>query len=317
MHRRIGQYVVYLAVRISICLLQAIRIETAARVADVMARLFCDLLRVRRAVVDENLRHAFPKLSPEQRHTLARQMWRHLFLLVAEVAQAPRKVHETNWRHYIRLRDADRLVRVLLEERPTLVVSAHFGNFELAGYVLGVLGFPTYTVARTLDNPYLDGFVNRFRGATGQHMLPKRGGYDRIVEVLSGGGTLVFLADQYAGSKGCWVEFFDRPASAHKAIALLALTHEAPLAVGSNRRLDRPLRYELAIEGVADPRQDSEILETPARLTQWYTTKLEAAVRRDPTQYWWLHRRWKDRRPIKRSRASLVPTAPTTPSPGR
>ena len=93
--------------------------------------------------------------------------------------------------------------------------------------MLGILGFPTYTVARTLDNPYLDRFVNRFRAATGQHIIPKNGGYDQIVDVLARGGTMTFLADQYAGPKGCWVEFFGRPASAHKAIA--------PAGVGQRR----------------------------------------------------------------------------------
>ncbi len=166
-------------------------------------------------------------MSADQRLRLARRMWEHLFLLVLEVAHTPRKIHETNWRDYVRLTNEAELVRRLIEDRPVLVVSAHLGNFEVGGYVLGVLGFPTYTVARTLDNPYLDAFLNDFRGRTGQHIIPKNGGYDQIVDVLARGGTMTFLADQYAGPKGCWVEFFGRPASAHKAIALLALDNNA------------------------------------------------------------------------------------------
>ena len=115
----------------------------------------------------------------------------------------------------------------------------------MGGYVLGILGFPTYTVARTLDNPYLDRFVNRFRAGTGQHIIPKNGGYQQILDVLAGGGTMTFLADQYAGPKGCWVEFFGRPASAHKAIALLALDNDARVSVCAARRLGRPMQFEL------------------------------------------------------------------------
>ena len=92
---------------------------------------------------------------------------------------------------------------------------------------------------------YLDRFVNRFRGGTGQHIIPKNGGYDQIIDVLARGGTMTFLADQYAGPKGCWVEFFGRPASAHKAIALLALDNNARVSVCAARRLDRPMRFEL------------------------------------------------------------------------
>ena len=53
-----------------------------------------------------------------------------------------------------------------------MVISAHYGNFELGGYLMGLFGFPTYTVARKLDNLYLDQFINRFRGRTGQYILP-------------------------------------------------------------------------------------------------------------------------------------------------
>ena len=58
------------------------------------------MLHVRAGVVDDNLAHAFPEMSPPERLRLARRMWEHLFLLVLEVAHAPRKIHQTNWRDY-------------------------------------------------------------------------------------------------------------------------------------------------------------------------------------------------------------------------
>jgi Kdo2-lipid IVA lauroyltransferase/acyltransferase len=253
-------------------------------------------------VVDDNLRHAFPEMSADQRRCLARRMWEHLFLLVLEVTHAPRKIHETNWRDYMRLKNEAELVRALLDERPVLIVAAHLGNFELGGYVLGILGFPTYTVARTLDNPYLDRFINQFRGATGQHIIPKNGGYEQILDVLAHGGTMTLLADQYAGPKGCWVEFFGRPASAHKAIALLALDNGALMSVCAPRRPDRPMHFELENFATINPRDVGHSLGTIRELTQWYTTRLEELIRRDPDQYWWLHRRWKDTREKKAKR---------------
>lgn len=299
-HNRIVDFLVYLVVRVLICMVQAMRIETGTVLAGRLAWLFCDVLRVRAEVVDENLAHAFPELTEAQRRRLARRMWEHLFLLVLEVAHAPRKIHETNWRDYLVLRNKERLVPLLLSGRPTLMVTAHFGNFEVAGYVLAILGFPTYTVARPLDNPFLDRFVNQFRRRTGQHIIPKNGGYDQIVEVLAGGGTMGFLADQYAGPKGCWVEFFGRPASAHKAIALLALDNDAPVAVCSARRTGRPLHMDLEAVAIADPREADDPVTGIRELTQWYTSRLEEIIRRAPEQYWWLHRRWKDTRQPRR-----------------
>ena len=70
-------------------------------------------------------------------------------------------------------------------------------------------------------------------------MIPKNGGFQQIVDVMSRGGTMTFLADQYAGIKGCWVEFFGRQASAHKAIALLALENNARMSACASRRIDR------------------------------------------------------------------------------
>ena len=61
---------------------------------------------------------------------------------------------------------------------------------------------------------------------------------------------MAFLADQYAGEKGCWVEFFGRAASAHKAIALLALEHDALVAVCALPRLGRPMWVEMSLEGI-------------------------------------------------------------------
>jgi Kdo2-lipid IVA lauroyltransferase/acyltransferase len=297
--QRIIDFLVYVVVRTMICVVQATRLETGQRCARGLAWLFCDVLHLRAKVVDENLAHAFPKMTPAERLDLARRMWEHLFLLVLEVAHTPRKIHETNWRQYVRLTNEAELVRQLLDDRPMLVVAAHLGNFEVGGYVLGVLGFPTYTVARRLDNPYLDAFVNRFRGGTGQHIIPKVGGYDQITAVLARGGTMTFLADQYAGTKGCWVEFFGRPASVYKAIALLALDNNARISVSVSRRLDRPMRFELNNYAMMDPKDVGNSLGTIRELTQWYTARLEELVRQTPDQYWWLHRRWKDTRKKK------------------
>jgi KDO2-lipid IV(A) lauroyltransferase len=161
---------------------------------------------------------------------------------------------------------------------------------------LGLLGFPPHSIARDLDNPYLHKFVHQFRGKTGQKIVPKKGGYEEIVRLLTAGRALAFLADQYAGSKGCWVTFFGRPASTHKAIALFALGHDARVIVSSAQRLDRPLRYAIRLHAVTDVRDGGPEVRGVRELTQWYTSAFESMIRQAPEQYWWLHRRWKDRR---------------------
>lgn len=309
LRKKVLDYLAYVAVRLFICVVQAIRLETGIAIADTFAWLACDVLRLRGKVVDENLRHAFPDLNAQQRRQVTWKMWRHLILLVVEVAHVPRKIHHTNWRKFVRVRNVAPLMRTFLENRPVVVVTGHFGNFEVGGYMLGLLGFPTHSVARTLDNRYINDFLERFRGATGQHIIPKNGGYDQILEVLEGRGTMAFLADQSAGPKGCWVDFFGRPASTYKAIALLALEHDAPIAVCYARRLDRPMHFEMVVSDIIDPRDTDGQLATVKDLTQWYTHKLEEAIRENPEQYWWVHRRWKDNRKKKKKKTPATAAA--------
>lgn len=289
-------FAVYVIVRTLIAVAQVMPLTLGDRLARGLAWFFTHLLRVRYGVADENLRHAFPELTPIERRNLIQRMWHHLFLLVLEVAQTPRLVHEENWRRFVKLHNVTDLIRLLLQDRPVILVTGHFGNFEFGGYMLGLLGFPTHTIARPLDNPFLNDFVNRFRSAQGQHIIPRVGAADESEAILKAGGTMAFLADQSAGRKGCFVEFFGRPASTYKAIALLALQYDAPVAVVYVRRLKEPMQFEMGVQGILDPR-DVKAPNPVLAITQWYTAQLESVIRQAPEQYWWIHRRWKHQPP--------------------
>ena len=296
----IGHLLVYVLIRVVVCIIQALRIETCEVLAGVLAWLANDVLRVRQGVVDENLRHAFPEMTDADRRRVGRCMWRHLVLMACEIAHAPRKIHRTNWHRYVTIEQRRELLRFLLDARPTALVSGHFGNFELGGFITGLLGFPTFTVARPLDNPYLDRFLNRFRGVHGQFILPKQGSASQIQAILEAGHAITLLGDQSAGPKGCWVEFFGRPASCHKAIALFTLASGAPMLVVYAMRT-RPLHFVVGLAGVADPGIPASHFSGVPALTRWYNERLESAIRLAPEQYWWVHRRWKDTRPVRRS----------------
>jgi Kdo2-lipid IVA lauroyltransferase/acyltransferase len=304
MWRKVIDFGVYILVRAFVAVVQAVPIEACASGAEVLATLFTRVLRVRRGVVEDNLRQAFPHLTAGEREAMCWQMWRHLFLMMAEIAQTPRKIHETNWKEHSHIVNQEQFVRTLLSGRPLVLISAHYGNFELGGYLMGLFGFPTYTVARALDNPYLDRFVNDFRGRTGQYILGKKGTSDEIQRVLGRGGILTLLGDQHAGRKACWVDFFGRPASTHKAVALFSLGNDAPTMVSYARRLERPLHYEVGPEAVCDPGEPDFELGSVQHLAQWYTDHLEQLIRRSPEQYWWLHRRWKGKPPARKRQAA-------------
>src|SRR5690348_10511539 len=132
-------------------------------------------------------------------------------------------------------------------------------------------------------------------------MIPKSGGYEQMLEVLGRGGVLSFLADQDAGQRGMYVEFFGRPASTHKAIALLAIEHKAPIVVGYARRIGPGFLYEVGCPAMIDPATLSGTADDARELTQRYTAALENVIRQSPEQYLWLHRRWKHQPKVKQA----------------
>jgi len=299
--KRAGHFLVYLALRVVISIIQALSMETCDGLVRLLAYVLCDVAKFRAKTIDDNLKIALPNSTAEQRHKIARRMWRHLLLMGIEVIHAPRKIHDTNWRKFAFVRDRRAIVAGMLSPRPKIIVTAHFGNFEVAGYLTGVFGFRAHTVARAIDNPFVDAYINRIREAKGQFMLPKVGSAPQVDGVLAAGGLMVMLGDQHAGPKGCWVDFMGRPASCHKALALFTLVSNAPMIAVYCKRTGGPMKFELGLAGLMDPEVPSPELAGVKQLTQWYNEVLEREIRKEMHQYWWLHRKWREE-PKKKGR---------------
>jgi KDO2-lipid IV(A) lauroyltransferase len=289
---RYVDYLVYLAVRITVCIIQALSFNAACAFARFLAWIAYHVDRRHRLVAQENLAKAFPgRYSDAEIDRLVRGVYCHFCRVVVELAHLPRRLHITSWKRYVDIQGGERVVGALLSGRPLLIVTGHFGNWEVAGYVLGLLGFTTHAIARPLDNPCLDDFFRRFRERTGQSILAKQGDFDKIELVLAGGGVLATLADQDAGQRGLFVDFFGRPASTHKAVALMAMEHNVPMLVVGTPQLDG--KYVVCPAEVIDPADYEKTPDAVRAITQRFTSDLERLVRRAPEQYFWLHRRWK------------------------
>ncbi|HEY2785863.1 MAG TPA: lysophospholipid acyltransferase family protein, partial [Fimbriiglobus sp.] len=166
---------------------------------------------------------------------------------------------------------------------------------------LGAVGYHLFAIARVLDNPYLERFLKRFRQATGQTIVAKKDDFGRLQAALRTGGKVGILADQDAGPRGVFVEFFGRPASAHKAVALMALEFDAAVIVSATVRVAEPMRYEIVCEDLIRPGDYAGRPDAVAAITARYHAALERLIRQYPEQYFWLHRRWKSR-PAERKR---------------
>ena len=317
---RTADFAVYIAVRVLVAGVQMVSPRAAYAIADFLAWLAYTLWKPRRRVALENVRFAFPELAtdPAGADRLVRGMFRHLLRVVIELLLLPRKLHVGNWRKHLILPQGAQTLPPLLDGRAALVVTAHFGNWEMAGYALGLFGFHTYAIARVLDNPYLERFSLRFREGTGQTIIDKNEGFDVLKAVLKAGGKVATLADQDAGPKGAFVDFFGRPASTHKAIALLAMEFDAVMVVIGVPRVRRsdypqradfdpgsplaPLFYAVRCVDVIDPREYASDPNAVKAITARYTSALERLIREYPEQYFWLHRRWKHQPAAKKAK---------------
>lgn len=273
------------------------------RTAALLAWLCNDVLRIRRAVIIDNLTAIYPELDKRQVTTLSRQMWRSLVLMCCEIAQAPRRINRYSWRDYIELSKLEVLVSTLLKQRPTILLSGHFGNFEIAGFAAGLFGFPSFTIARPLDNRLLNNFFNNFREMHGQYILPKKGVADQVTDLLRSGATLTVLGDQADSISGIELPFLGRKATCHKAIALFALNSNSNLIVATAVRKSQCMKFNLDCIDVLDVTKLEASNRSIREVTRWYNKQLENEIRRTPHQYWWLHRRWKSKR--KRRRHSV------------
>jgi KDO2-lipid IV(A) lauroyltransferase len=301
---RTTDYAFFTIVRLAVCLVQTLPDATAHALGGILGWLAYRIDRRHRTVVQENLREAFPETNDATREHWAVGSFRHFVSILMEVARIPRKLHATNWQKYGDLSEAGPLLDILRSGRPVMLVMGHFGNWEIALYGLGLLGFRVHAIARPLDNPYLDRYIRNFRERTGQTMLAKTGDVTRIMEVLEAGGTIATLADQDAGPRGQFVEFFGRPASTHKPISLLAMKFNAVIVVCGVMKVGEPMRYKVVVGDVIDTLDYFGPVNAGPSITQRYTTALENLIRRDPAQYFWMHRRWKNQPKVSMRRAA-------------
>lgn len=290
------QYLAYLALRVAEMLILIFPVRTMYAVFQRLGDGYWSLSRRRQNRAIEHLRRSFPQMTPAQLRSCAKESMRSMFCMGLEVLHTTRRITEANWRKHIELHNVGETLRTLLEERSGLIlVGGHFGNWEIVGYTLAVLGFPSVAVARPLDNPYISEHVMGIRERTGLSVLYKLGATESMHDVLERRGVLGFIADQDAGPKGIFVDFLGRPASTYKSVALMAIRHNCPVAVGYGRRIGTDYRFELAAQRIIYPREWADKGDPLTWLTQQYTAALGEAVRSFPDQYVWTHRRWRTR----------------------
>ncbi|OAI52831.1 lipid A biosynthesis acyltransferase [Planctomyces sp. SCGC AG-212-M04] len=293
---------VYVAFRALLCAFQMLSVRHAIQGARFFSWIMTRVLprKISRATVaEENIRRAFGDDIPDAEvNRIIRGMWEHLFRLLVEWSQLPRKMELENCREVVVFRQRKQVLKALCSGRPVFVLGGHFGNWEVSMATFGFFGFPMGIIAREMDNPYLHDWFVHSRQRFGHKLLLKDGGWGDMVTAAEAGGNLGILCDQDAGRRGVFVDFFGSPASTFKSIALMAMQYNALLVMGYGIRLPDDLenarwsQFEIGCEEVIDP-LDYTDADAVKQITQRFTSALERSIRRAPEQYFWVHRRWK------------------------
>jgi KDO2-lipid IV(A) lauroyltransferase len=310
----VRDWLLYVAIRILVIFLYLFDVQTNLRFACFLGNLLWKYYKRGRERALENLRASFPEKSPEWIEQTGRESFQQLVMLTIDVLFTPRLVRKHNWRQYSRYKNAEYTKWLMREGKGLLMVTAHYGNFEIIGYLMSLFGFEIYSVARPLDNKYLSRYLYGVRQRRGLKLIDKKGAAELMPDIIRQGSTLGFIADQDAGRKGVFVDFFGRKASNYKSIGLLALTYNLPIVVGYCRRIDKRFFFEFGLTRIIFPHEWADKDDPLTWITAEYNKAFEAFVREDPTQYWWVHRRWKTR--PKEERAQVAVALPAPPGEG-
>ncbi len=260
---------------------------------------------------------AFPEKPPAEREAIARASLVHLAWLTAEVITVPR------WRSrlddYVHLspETVEVFRRALAGGRGLVYVAGHVGNWELMAQRVPRLGpWPAATIAKATIHPSLNVVIERARAEGGVETLWREDPATAraMLRCFKQNKILGILIDQDTNVQGVFVPFFGRLAYTPRAAADLALRFRAPVIVGTcRRRGPRPgdghevTAVEVPYDADAPDREQEAI-----RLTAACTAVLEEAIRRNPTEWVWMHERWK-RTPAPTPEASPPPQAKPVP----
>ncbi|HNQ24000.1 MAG TPA: lysophospholipid acyltransferase family protein [Phycisphaerae bacterium] len=287
-------YLLYLLIRSALALLQIFPVERNLGTAQWFACIWARLMpRHRQRALAHLVQSLGQCYSARERSALADRCLAQWTMFAIELMYTARLITAFSWHRYVRLVNFDEVLDLALQGRGLILVTGHYGQFELPGHLLACLGFEVAAVMRPLDNVYLNDHVVRTRATHGLRLLDKKGALQSAENLLRTGALLGFIADQDAGRKGVFVEFFGRPASTYKSIALLAMKTRSPIVVGYARRRGSRFQYDVGVQRIIRPEEWDEQADPVFWITQTYTAAIEAFVRDVPEQYLWIHRRWK------------------------
>ncbi|UCE86287.1 MAG: lysophospholipid acyltransferase family protein [Deltaproteobacteria bacterium] len=261
-----------------------------------LGRAFARVPGTRRRVALENLRVVFPTWSERRRRQLLRASYAHLGQTVYECFDLDRITRE-DVRRRVSFEGLEHLDEARKHSKPggVILLTAHFGSFELMAVACGLSGFPVTLVHRTFTNAHTDRMVTAWRERAGVEVLRRKSAARAALRALRKGRLLALPLDQNARRReGIFVPFFGRTASTRDAPARLAMRFECPVVPVFMYRLEDGEHHVVRIGREIEIEPPGDEAEAAVRRNVCRMNRtIESAILEAPEQWLWIHRRWK------------------------
>jgi len=242
-----------------------------------------------------NLQLALPALNESERRTIIRQVFRNLGSLLVEFARFP-KITPENITALVEYEGFENYKRASERGRGVLMLTGHFGAWELCAFAHGAYGHPLSFLVRPLDNPILDRMVTQHRELSGNRTINKNRAVKQVLETLKRGEDVGFLIDvNTVRDQGVFCDFFGMPACSTTGLAVFALRSEAPVVPGFLIWDEKIGKHRLRFEPEIPLIRTGDFKEEVRLNTARFTKEIEECARRYPDQWLWVHKRWHTR----------------------
>ncbi len=285
------QLLVYLILRSAVMVVNMFSYESAPGIARGLAWFLRSVDRKHVRIARKNIVASRGHLVTGDPERFIRRLYRHLALALVEMLMIPRMIQQRALERHVRYEGFELMNALLAEGKGVIVTVGHLGSWEMVALSGSRSGYRLNSVARPIENPWVDRYLNRFRTSTGQEIISKYDAVGSMIRALKRKEILVVQVDQDARSSGVFVNFFGRPASTHRSPAVLALKYGCPILP---LNIYREGRLHHAVAGKPIRPDDYRDLADPVKaIAQEYTDQLAGFIRAHPDQWFWLHDRWK------------------------
>ena len=250
----------------------------------------------------QNLDIAFPNKDIREKDKIRNKMFESLIITALESIKYPYMSKNERLKYIIPTGDSLQVMNNIYSKgKGCIGVGGHYGFFEGAGHFSTAHNFPIAFVVANQRNKLVEKLIDKPRFKSGLRVIHRKK-VRELFTAIKEGNFIAMLTDQNAGKQGIFINFFGKEASTHSNPASLCLKKKLPMMfVSVSRDKDDIVKHNITLEEIVySDIEDMDITmdKKVEMLTQRYTTRLEVEIKKDPTQYWWIHKRYKTKRKI-------------------